>query len=821
MDWMPEMRARRRFGLPARVALAVTLATVAMTAASVGALAAGNGVTLTVHVGYQDVVKPGEWMPVTIDAKNTGAGVDGTLEVQEALSGQPGVGGLPIYQEPISLASGASKRIRTYLTVNTTGATVTARIIQNGRVIVSQDAASASTTSTMIGVLSDQGTALDGFAAVHPASVAARVVHLRSDEIAEAAIPLHAFDILAIDDFATDSLTAGQRTAISDFVAAGGNLLLGTGAAWRKTLAGLPPAIVPMTVSGTASVATALLGGGPVEVATGVTTPGPAWLATGTQPLLIERQVGAGTVTFATFDWNQEPVAGWSGTAPLLRQLITRAVYGSGGSGQNFMYANSGMGPVPFGSQSTIGSRSGALSSTLGNLPGLDLPSLQLTGALVLLYVLLVGPVNYVVLGAMRRRALAWVTVPLIALIAAGGAYGAGVFTKGRSVQANQVTILHLQPGWDRAYQETYTGIMAPSRGDYQATITGGRLLISPIVNNGAFDASAFGTGSRSGSIRINVDTNNITLPGMTAFVLGGFASESMTSAPQLAGHIQLVNGKLTGTIENHSNLAFTDAVLIMGDAFQTFGALKPGATATVSLDPKPANQFGQPVYTRIYGTNFFNGPQPTQPTDAQREEYAKAQILAMLTAGGSFRGTSVASTPLLVAWTHQPFQEVTVNGSHPRSTAESAVALSLPLDQIGTGSLPAGVVSGRIVDIVGDTQGQGPPGMLLLQSGSVTYEFSPSLTAGRHLTGASLTASNPYGGKFMPAPGGGTTAPTLQSQVWDWSRSAWRDVAYQDNGTTTLPDNAVDPNTGLVRLRLSTTGGFAAGTITLSGTVQ
>jgi hypothetical protein len=43
----------------------------------------------------------------------------------------------------------------------------------------------------------------------------------------------------------------------------------------------------------------------------------------------------------------------------------------------------------------------------------------------------------------------------------------------------------------------------------------------------------------------------------------------------------------------------------------------------------------------------------------------------------------------------------------------------------------------------------------------------------------------------------------------------------YQDNGTTTLPDNAVDPNTGLVRLRLSTTGGFAAGTITLSGTVQ
>jgi len=814
------MRAQRCCRLPARIALAAMLAAMGLAAVSVGALAADNGLTLTVHVGYQDVVKAGDWMPVTIDAKNTGAGVDGTLEVQEALNGQPGVTGLPVYHQSISLATGSSKRIRTYVTVDTTGATITARIVQNGRVIVSQDSGSTSTPTTMIGVLSDQGTSLDGFAAVHPASVAARVVHLTAGDIAESAIPLRAFDILAIDDFATDSLTTAQRTAIADFVRAGGDLLLGTGAAWHKTLAGLPPAIVPMAISGTASVTTSLLGGSPVEVARGVVTPGPIWLASGSQPLLLERQVGAGTVTLATFDWNQEPVAGWSGTAPLLRQLIARSVIGTGGSTQNFAYAMGASGPMGFGSQPTIASKSGALTSTLGNLPGLDLPSLTLTGLLVLLYVVLVGPVNYVVLGAMRRRALAWVTVPLIAVIAAGGAYGAGVFTKGRSVQANQIAILHVQPGWDHAYQETYTGIMAPSRGDYQATIGGGRLLISPIVNNGGFGPGAFGTASRSGSIRINVDNNNVTLPGMTAFVLGGFATESMNAAPQLGAHLQLLNGKLTGTIENHSNLAFTDAVLIMGDSFQTFGAFKPGATAAVSLDPKPGNQFGQPTYTRIYGTAFFNGPQPNQLTDAQREDYAKTQILAVLTTGGS-KGTSLAGTPLLVAWTHQSFQDLTVNGSHPRSTAESAVALSLPLDQIGTGSLPAGVVSGRIVDVVGDTQGQGPPGMVLLQSGSVTYEFSPALAAGRQLTGASLTTSNPYGGKFIPAPGGGTTAATVQGQVWNWARSAWVDVAYQDNGTTTVPDSAVSPDSGLVRLRLSSSGGFVAGTITLAGTIQ
>src|SRR2546430_8486511 len=105
------MHAQRRCRLPARIALAALVTVPGLAAASVGAVAA-DGVTLTVHLGYQDFVKAGEWMPVTIDVRNTGAGVDGTLEVQEALNGQPGVTGLPLYHESISIATGSSKRIR-------------------------------------------------------------------------------------------------------------------------------------------------------------------------------------------------------------------------------------------------------------------------------------------------------------------------------------------------------------------------------------------------------------------------------------------------------------------------------------------------------------------------------------------------------------------------------------------------------------------------------------------------------------------------------------------------------------------------------------
>src|SRR5437899_11066711 len=105
-----------------------------------------------------------------MDRRNTRPHVDGVLESQEALNAQPGVSGITIYQQPISLPGGASKRVRTYLVEDTTGATVTARIVSNGRTLISQASVTSSTTSTLVGVLPDQSSAIDDFAAVHPAA---------------------------------------------------------------------------------------------------------------------------------------------------------------------------------------------------------------------------------------------------------------------------------------------------------------------------------------------------------------------------------------------------------------------------------------------------------------------------------------------------------------------------------------------------------------------------------------------------------------------------------------------------------------------------
>jgi hypothetical protein len=777
--------------------------------ASSAAQAATNPITMTVKVGYSTFVKAQQWMPVNIDLTNNGAAVDGTLEVTTGIT--PGAGGqfeAAIYPTPVSLPAGATKHLRTYVVEDQAPSVVSARLVANGRELVSANSQTNNPAVTLIGVLSDQGTALDGFSAQHPGSISANVVHLSLEDVGDSGVLLRAFDLLVIDDFATDTLTAAQRSAITDYVQSGGELLLGTGASWRKTLAGVSPDILPMQINGTTTISPGLETLGPVEVATGTLNAGAtAWLSGGSRPLLAERFVGAGTVTVSAFDWNQDPIASWSGTGALLRQMLVRSVF-TASTAQSAPSFGGQFGP--FGSSGTsITERSSSLSQALSSLPALDLPSLVVIGLLVLVYVALVGPVNYLALRALNRRALAWVTVPLIAVVASAGAFGTGLLTKGRSVQTNQVSIIHIQPGWGSAYQESYTGILTPTRGDYQVTVPGAPLLIAPTMS--------YTGGITTDLIRVGAN-NSIVLPSMTAYTLRGFATEGLVSAPQLTATATLINGKLQGTIRNVSNLSFTGAVVLAGDGFQVLPAMDPGATATYSVTPKASSLMtGMPGYVTIYPSSAygFGGAAPSQSADADREAVTKTSILLMVS--GSNYGFTSAIVPMVVAWSRQPAQDITIAGSKPRTTTLTAVVLPLQVTGIGAGAVPAGLVSSRFTDIQGDAQ-PAQPGAVLLQNGSVTYDFTPTLAPGAHLDSASVdsTFTTPKG---PIAPG---TTSTLQARFWDWQRSAWTPLSYNMGGVTALPSAAINLTSGEVRLQVDAGGTQTMfGQTSLTGTVK
>ncbi len=785
------------------------LAIVVLAVGSFDVQASTKQLTVTVQVGYSNTIKLSQWMPVIVNITNSGPPLEGTLEIQAPNSfsgkGGPPGGSTAVYESPISLATGSTKHFRSYVLEDQAGP-ISIQVVQNGRVVDSEQASVAAAPSGLLAaVLSDQPSALDALAGIHPGGPGPSVIHFAAADLPDSALLLRAFDLVAIDDFSTDTLTTAQRNALVDYAMNGGSLLIGTGGSWHKTIASLPSSILPMQLTGSAALgqSTALGGLTGVEVATGTLAGATTWLSEGDKPLLVEKSVGQGYVSLATFDWNQDLITGWSGTPALLRQVFVRSVSGLGGS------QSSGFGGPGIGSVSAKG---GTISQALGSLPSLNLPGWWLVGALIVAYVALVGPVNYFVLRKINRRALAWLTVPVIVIVSSAGAYGASVLMKGRSAQANEVSIIHTIPGWNRAYAEEYTGILTPTRGDFNVSISGAPTLVSPIYYyNGGFGTSQPG-------VQVDTTTGSIKLPGMTAFTMRGFATEQITTAPDMEVDAHLLNGLLVGTVKNLSAASYTDGVVIAGNSFQKFGALGPGVTVNFSFAPTVANFNGMPAFMTIYPNSLYGqGMQSASTSDGEREAEAKTAILSTLPINGS-SGITASAMPTVVAWSRQSSEVLTIDGSRPRLYAENAVVTTAAVSQIGRGALPAGVVPARLVDLEGDMQAQGgPPGLTILQSGSLTYDMAPELAPGTHLDSVSISSSNQFGGKGIAsgAPG------TINGQVWDWSRGAWVDLAYKDGGNTSVPEGAVNPTTGEVRLKLTSGGPFSSGWLSLAGTVS
>jgi len=228
----------------------------------------------------------------------------------------------------------------------------------------------------------------------------------------------------------------------------------------------------------------------------------------------------------------------------------------------------------------------------------------------------------------------------------------------------------------------------------------------------------------------------------------------------------------------------------------------------------------GIPAFLQAYPSAMYGGAPPANMSSSeQRAATTKAAILSTLPVSG-FKGFTLSVVPTIVAWTDQPFQDITVNGAHPRSFAETGVVLTAPVEEISEGSLPAGVVAGHLADIEGDAQpGAGPPGVVVLQAGSVIYDFAPNLKSGSRLSGVAIVSSNFFGGKVGPA--GAEGAPLVSAQVWDWGSSKWIDVTYADSGSTVVPAAGVNPSTGEVQMKLSSKGAFSSGWLSLTGDVR
>ena len=86
--------------------------------------------------------------------------------------------------------------------------------------------------------------------------------------------------------------------------------------------------------------------------------------------------------------------------------------------------------------------RQRGLRQPAGALPSADRRPARAAG-----YILLIGPINYLVLRRLDRREWAWLTMPVLIVVFAVGAYGIGSLLRGSAVIVNEVAIVRGAPG--------------------------------------------------------------------------------------------------------------------------------------------------------------------------------------------------------------------------------------------------------------------------------------------------------------------------------------------------------------------------------------
>ena len=196
-------------------------------------------------------------------------------------------------------------------------------------------------------------------------------------------------------------------------------------------------------------------------------------------------------------------------------------------------------------------------------------PALPWLGAFVVVYVLVVGPVNGALLARLRRRELAWATVPLVTVIFTAGAFlGA---TTGRPPTGSSARLVYWNDGTGSEF--VAAGVRAPTPGTRSIQLPGTDWTVRPVVDNGRQ-----GTFNRGEETTVALD--------LTALQLGGVAAwRTLAVPPPLEVAAAGSDNGVAVTVRNTSGRPLSDVAVRVATTTRRLPDLAAGATETLTID--------------------------------------------------------------------------------------------------------------------------------------------------------------------------------------------------------------------------------------------
>jgi hypothetical protein len=768
------------------------------------ASAQSAGLTMTATTAFDGYTKYGEWLPVWIDLKNIGADVHGEVRISIQSSQ-----GTLVFAAPVELPAGSHKRFPIYVLPNNFSRELVIQLTNKG---VSLATAKATVRpqpniTYLIGILAPERGALALLNGINLPGMNTRpkvLVDLKLDELPDKSAGLHSFDLLILNDTDTSTLSPEQSAALAGWVQNGGHLVIGGGAGAQRTVSGLDPALLPVQIEGTTELdnlgvepissyakTNNILLAGPFASARATASGGTTVAGKIDQPLVQEMSTGSGTVHWVALDLATVPFDGWPGTEAFWEMLI-----GPGGAYPENM---------PFDT-SIRQWRANSLFYALSNIPSLDLPSIRGLSILLIIYILIVGPLNYVVLRRLKRMQLAWLTIPALTAVFTAAAFGIGYTMRGTDLVLNKISLIDARPDGNAAIT-SYMGLFSPRQQSYKVLVNG-EGLISPMAG---YDSGGWGGGMpATGGQMVFTQGQPSSVQGLTVnqWAMQSFMSEgSWKNFGSFTGELRLENEALVGSIRNDTGYPITDVVVAIQSRFQRLGDMAPGEEKPVNLGltSLQSDRFGSPLSYRLFQEQYPNTQMP-------RSVELKSNIFSSVFENGpmwkemisSSRFPSGSASPyngiLVFGWMNQAPPEVSVEDSRLSQQATAIVYTQMDYQVPDSAflSIPTGMIPGGISKM---PQNGGSCGMIGTTSvnmgrGEAELEYQiPENLIGRTVEKLKLNMTSDNAAMW------GTPSIAL----FRWAEDNWLTIQDPIQGVNVINDAAPYVNeTGVVRIRLT-----------------
>lgn len=532
---------------------------------------------LDLQVGFDGSYIVEHVTPLTATLTNQGAAFQGEFQVKVYTyeNSDNGFQKYALYSQKLELPEGATKQVSMELALNTVRRNMEVTLVdESGNVVflkkVPVEALAPETVA--VGVLSSQPAQVQYLSGMMLAERTS-VFFLDRDTFPESRDVMENFSVLIIDDFDTATLGDAQKKALKNWVDSGGLLVLGTGPQAKQVLSGLD--FVEAVPNGTQSIS-------------GITAPDGSAL-----PL-------SGPMTIAGFS-AEKAKSYWQANGTTLTSLLS---YGGG----HILLHHFALGLAPFANlpqQTTVleelcgdlfpvaGANSQADISNQLEYVADKFPSLAENSVLVIfiavgVYILLAGPVMYIVLKKKDRRELGWVTIPVLSIAFLGVVFFLAGNSTYHSGLLNTRAIVEMEAGGTVGEANIAMAVKAPNSGDVTLR-SEFPIAIKPQQENNWYDGNG-----KTEEIDYKVTTGNGTdvtfydnmawetnhIGATTTVELGG----SVTSDVSFDGE------KVVGTVTNGTSVNFMDAYLKLDYIYVPLGELPAGETIDVSYDLSTEN---------------------------------------------------------------------------------------------------------------------------------------------------------------------------------------------------------------------------------------